>query len=138
GPGVIIKETTPMRRSHVALMALGISWAIFPSSVHAQSVGDVFRKVNPSVVVIRAKGRDVTAAAGGLVRYNETGSGVLISADGKVMTAAHVVHAVDEFTGELVGGAPVTAGVLSSEPGADLSLVQLGRVARGAAVDAPA
>src|SRR2546426_9661043 len=75
GPGVRIKETTPMRRSHVALMALGISWAIFPSSVHAQSVGDVFRKVNPSVVVIRAKGRDVTAAAGGVVRYNETGPG---------------------------------------------------------------
>src|SRR2546426_4728120 len=108
GPGVRIKETTPMRRSHVALMALGISWAIFPSSVHAQSVGDVFRKVNPSVVVIRAKGRDVTAAAGGLVRYNETGSGGLISADGKGMTAAPVVKPVDRVTLGLRGGAPRT------------------------------
>ena len=121
-----------MRRSRVALMALGISWAIFPSPGHAQSVGDVFRKVNPSVVVIRAKGRDVTAAAGGLVRYNETGSGVLISADGKVMTAAHVVNAVDEITVELVGGAPVNARVVSSEPAADLSLLQLDSVPAGA------
>ena len=114
-----------MRRLRVALMLLGISWALVPSPVHAQSVGEVFRKVNPSVVVIRAKGRDVTTAAGGLVRYNETGSGVLISADGKVMTAAHVVNAVDEITVELVGGTRVTARVASSEPGADLSLLQL-------------
>jgi serine protease Do len=121
-----------MRRLRVALMLLGISWAIVPSPGRAQSVGDVFRKVNSSVVVIRAKGRDVTAAAGGLVRYNETGSGVLISADGKVMTAAHVVNAVDEITVELVGGAPVNARVVSSEPAADLALIQLDSVPAGA------
>ena len=121
-----------MRRSRVALMVLGISWAVFPSPGHAQSVGEVFRKANPSVVVIRAKGRDVTSAAGGLVRYNETGSGVLISADGKVITAAHVVNAVDEITVELVGGAPVSARVVSSEPAADLSLLQLDSVPTGA------
>ena len=39
----------------------------------AQTAGDVFRQVAPSVVVIRAKGRDV--AAGGQTRFNETGSG---------------------------------------------------------------
>ncbi len=105
-----------MLRWLVALMVFGISLGLAPSAGHAQSVGEVFRKVNPSVVVIRAKGRDVTSAAGGLVRYNETGSGVLISADGKVITAAHVVNAVDEITVELVGGAPVRARVLSSEP----------------------
>src|SRR6267142_5761689 len=121
-----------MRRSCVALMVLGISWALVPGPGHAQSVGEVFRKVNPSVVVIRAKGRDVTPAAGGLVRYNETGSGVLISADGKVITAAHVVNAVDEITVELVGGAPVSARVVSSEPAADLSLLQLDSVPTGA------
>jgi serine protease Do len=122
-----------MLRWLVALMVLGISLALAPSAGHAQSVGEVFRKVNPAVVVIRAKGRDVTSAAGGLVRYNETGSGVLISADGKVITAAHVVNAVDEITVELVGGAPARARVLSSEPSADLSLLQLDSVPSGAA-----
>jgi S1-C subfamily serine protease len=90
----------------------------------------VFRKVNPSVVVIRAKGRDVEAA-GGLTRFNETGAGVLVSADGKVMTAAHVVHAMDEINVEFLGGETVPARVVSSEPAADLSLLQLDRVPPG-------
>jgi S1-C subfamily serine protease len=94
----------------------------------AQSVAEVFRKVNPSVVVIRARGRDVSASARGLVRFNEIGSGVIISPDGQVMTAAHVVNAMDEITVETLGGAPVRARVLSSEPAADLALLKLDAV----------
>ena len=62
-----------------------------PMTGEAQSPGEVFRKVTPSVVVIRARGSEVTA--GGQVRFTETGSGVLISSDGKVMTAADVRQA---------------------------------------------
>ena len=97
--------------------------------VQAQTPGEVFRKVAPSVVVIRAKGRDV--AAGGQTRFNETGSGVLISPDGKVMTAAHVVHSMDEISVEFLGGETVSAKVVASEPAADLSLLQLDRVPAG-------
>ena len=81
----------------------------------AQTVGEVFRKVNVSVVVIRAKGRDV-AAGGDAVRFNEIGSGVLISGDGRIMTAAHVVHAMDEISVELSSGESVPARVIASEP----------------------
>jgi serine protease Do len=115
----------------VTLIGAGLAW--FPGSVDAQSVGDVFRKVNPSVVVIRAKGRDVEGA-GGLTRFNETGSGVLISAEGKVVTAAHVVHAMDEINVEFLGGETVPARVVSSEPAADLSMLQLSRVPTGVKV----
>ncbi len=104
-----------------ALGALGS-----PAPAGAQVVGDVFRKVSPSVVVIRARGRDV--AASGQVRFGEIGSGVLISTDGKVMTAAHVVHAMDEIDVQFIGGETVPARVVSSEPAADLSLLQLDRV----------
>ena len=103
-----------------------------PAPAGAQVVGDVFRRVSPSVVVIRSRGRDV--AESGLVRFGEVGSGVLISADGKVMTAAHVVHAMDEINVEFIGGETVPARVVASEPAADLSLLQLERVPAGVKV----
>jgi S1-C subfamily serine protease len=91
-----------------------------------ESLAEVFGKSNPSVLVIRAKGRDVSAS--GVTRFSEIGSGVLISTDGKVMTAAHVVNAMDEITVETVGGESVRAKVIASETAADLSLLQLERV----------
>jgi S1-C subfamily serine protease len=50
------------------------------------------------------------------------------------MTAAHVVHAMDEIAVEFLGGETVSARVVASEPAADLSLLQLERVPPGAAV----
>jgi serine protease Do len=118
-----------MKRLLSATMAVGLlAW--FTPVAQAQTPGEVFRKVAPSVVVIRAKGRDI--GAGGQSRFAETGSGVLISPDGKVMTAAHVVHSMDEINVEFLGGETVKARVVASEPAADLSLLQLERVPSGA------
>src|SRR5262249_31129574 len=111
------------------LVAAG-AWPV--ATVEAQTVRQVFEQVKPSVVVIRARGRDVTA--GGETRFGETGSGVLISPDGKVMTAAHVVHAMDEISAAFLGGEAGGARVVSSEPAADLSLLQLDRVPPGSKV----
>jgi S1-C subfamily serine protease len=107
-----------------------------PALAGAQTVREVFEQVAPSVVVIRAKGRDVTAS--GQTRFVETGSGVLVSSDGEVMTASHVVHAMDEITVEFLGGETVSARVVSSEPAADLSLLKLDRVPPGSRVAAMA
>jgi S1-C subfamily serine protease len=113
-------------RKIVLFVLMGAVLGGFPTGVHAQGVEELFRKVNPSVVVIRATGREVNSARG-LVTYSEIGSGVLI-ADGKVMTAAHVVHSMDEIVVEFIGGETVPARVVASEPAADLSLLQLARV----------
>ncbi len=76
----------------VALLAMaGSLWLPEPS--RAQSVAAVFKKAAPSVVVIRARGRDVSSS--GLTSFKEIGSGVLISPDAKVMTAAHVVQSME-------------------------------------------
>jgi serine protease Do len=125
-------QTAALRRIVVGMSAL-LSAAVavsVPVVAGAQSIGDVFRKVNPAVVVIRAKRQDVEGP-GGLTRFTETGSGVLVTADGKVMTAAHVVHAMDEIAVEFLGGETVPARVVSSEPDADLSLLKLERVPQG-------
>jgi len=122
-----------MKRVLLGAMVIGTVLLSFPHPSGAQAIGDLFRLINPSVVVIRAKGRDVEGS-GGLTRFNETGSGVLISADGKIMTAAHVVQSMDEINVEFLRGETVPARVISSEPAADLSLLQLTRVPAGVQV----
>lgn len=118
----------------LALLALVLlAWS--PTLVEAQSVGQVFRRVNPSVVVIRTKEKDVAARGQGRVlSVFGVGSGVLISTDGKVMTAAHVVHTADEISVEFLSGEVVGARVVASEPEADVSLLELERVPPGALV----
>jgi len=120
-----------MRTAGAVILAMLVVVSL-SGSAGAQTPGEVFRKVTPSVVVIRAKGSEVTA--GGQVRFLETGSGVLISPDGKIMTAAHVVHSMNEISVEFLGGETVSAKVIASEPAADLSLIQIERVPAGARV----
>ena len=111
------------------VLALVFAAAVLPafaSSARAQNLDDIFRKVNPSVLVVRAKGRDV--GAGGVTRFKETGSGFLVSSSGRVMTAAHVVNAMDEITVEGVAGEVVRATLVSTDADADVSLLQLERV----------
>jgi S1-C subfamily serine protease len=125
--------TLPRRaRRRLGAAAAGLMLLAGPAAGEAPTVRDVFHKVSPSVVVIRAEGRDVTA--GGRTSFTETGSGVLISKDGKVMTAAHVVHSMDKIAVQFLGGETVAARVLASEPAADLSLLQLERVPPGTLV----
>jgi S1-C subfamily serine protease len=123
-----------MRRLAPAVLLMVLAGLLGPDAgrAGAQTVRQVFEKVAPSTVIIRARGRDVTGT--GQTRFTETGSGVLISADGQVMTAAHVVHAMDEVTVEFLGGETVTARIVASEPAADLSLLKLDRVPPGAVV----
>ena len=126
----IVGRRRPARVSTALLV--GVALLVIPTGARGQNLGDIFRQVNPSVVVIRAKGSDVESS--GVTRFTETGSGVLVSADGKVMTAAHVVHTMDEVTVEFLGGEKVPAKVVNSEPAADLSLLKLDRVPAGTKV----
>jgi serine protease Do len=62
--------------------------------------------------------------------YGPTGSGVLVSSDGRVMTAPHVVNGMDEIPVEGIGGEVVCATIISANAGADVSLLQLERVTK--------
>ena len=123
----------PRPRALPLLLLVGLLLGWLPSSVQAQGVVSAFQRVNGSVVLVRAKGKDLTAQGGSsvLVKFNEVGSGVLVSSDGKVLTAAHVVQIADEITVHFLGGETATARVIASEPRADLALLQLSRVPAG-------
>jgi len=108
----------------VVLLAAGLVPVVPPA--RAQNLDEVFGKVKASVVVVRSKGRDV--GAGGVSSFRETGSGFLVSDKGRVMTAAHVVNAMDEITVEGIAGEVVRARIVSSDAAADIALLQLERV----------
>jgi serine protease Do len=113
------------------LLTVALAAAVLPAfalEARAQNLEETFRRVSPSVVVVRAKGRDV--GAGGVTSFKETGSGVLISSDGRVVTSAHVVNGMDEITVEGIGGEVVRATLLSANSAADVSLLQLERVTK--------
>ena len=105
-----------------------VPWA--PAFGQTASLPQLFQRVTGSVVVIRAKGRDLTmqGSSSVLVKFNEVGSGVLVSKDGKILTAAHVVQIADEIVVQFLNGDVVPAKVLASETRADLALIQLERV----------
>jgi serine protease Do len=114
-----------------AILAFALLFAA-PLSGVGQSLNEMYRRVSTSVVVIRAQGHEVTAD--GTIRFKEIGSGVLISPDGKVATAAHVVQTLENITVEFLGEEPVPARVIASEQWADTSILQVSVVPRDATV----
>ena len=114
-----------------ATLALAFLFAA-PSPGEGESLSDAYRRVSTSVAVIRARGQEVTAE--GTVAFREIGSGVLISSDGKVATAAHVVQTMENITVEFLGEEPVPARVIASEQWADISILQVSAVPRDATV----
>ncbi len=104
-------------------------------AAEAQSVREVFRQVTGSVALIEARGAALTATTGALAEVDQgLGSGVLISADGKVLTAAHVVQGATAITVRFTTGEAVPARLVAAVPLADLALLQLAHVPAGVTV----
>jgi S1-C subfamily serine protease len=102
------------------ILAFGSFWA---SSTEGQPLREIFKRVGSSVVVIRSIKTDVMARQPFSV--GDLGSGVLISANGEIMTAAHVVQTADTVFVEFSSGEILRARVIASEPAADVALLKL-------------
>jgi S1-C subfamily serine protease len=70
------------------------------------------------------------------VRIAEVGSGVLISNDGEILTAAHLVQTADTVLVQFSSGDLIAARVIASEPAADVALLKLTRSPASAVVPA--
>ncbi|MFY9345033.1 MAG: trypsin-like peptidase domain-containing protein [Planctomycetota bacterium] len=103
--------------------------------LQAQDLADVFAKVSPAVVTIHATEARVTSEAKPRLQAQaKTGSGVLLDAEGTILTAAHVVDLADGLEIEFADGSKQKAAVIAVEPGADLALVRVpGALPPGAA-----
>ena len=108
-----------MRKRGTALLALLLALPV-SGAIAAESLSEVFKRVKTSVVVVRTTQREVQPQSRGkMVSVAGMGSGVLISSDGKVMTAAHVVQTADRVEVEFLNGDVIAARIVSSEPSAD-------------------
>jgi putative serine protease PepD len=86
-----------------------------PVSANAPTdLSSVIAKVLPSVV-------QVNMSAG---NQRGIGSGVILSADGKILTNNHVVSGADSLTVTLSDGRTVDAAVVRTDPNSDLALIQ--------------
>lgn len=102
---------------------------------HADVLTEVFKRVHPAVVVIQTEQHaSAGEQMGTTMPMTGIGSGVLISKDGKVLTASHVVHSADRIVVKFKNGEEVPAHVVSSERFSDLALLKLEHVPKDAVV----
>jgi serine protease Do len=95
-------------------------------AAQAESLRDVFQKVNPAVVVIETKEQVVPKPKRGeAVTARGLASGVVVSREGLIMTAAHVVQVADKVTVRFLDGREVAAGVVSASLTADVALLKI-------------
>ncbi len=106
---------------------------LLPTAIHADTLQQLFKRVNPSVVVVHVEERTATRRRG-MTTVPGLGSGVLISEDGLVFTAAHVVQTADTVEVEFLDGQTIWAEVVASEPKADVALLKLREVPEGAVI----
>jgi S1-C subfamily serine protease len=107
----------------------------FLTQVEAQQIREAYHRVNPSVVVVHVQQKTSSSVGQeGAVNQPTFGSGVLISADGKILTAAHVIRGADQISIEFFDGQLVPARVIGTVPFADVALLQLERVPPNAAI----
>ena len=99
----------------------------------APSLSQSFKRVDSAVVVVRTSERVLAGQRSNAheVRAPGLGSGVLISADGKVLTAAHVVQTADAVAVEFPGDVLIKATIVAADPAADVALLQVERVPEG-------
>ncbi|HET6950490.1 MAG TPA: trypsin-like peptidase domain-containing protein [Acidimicrobiales bacterium] len=88
----------------------------------AMDVRAILEDVEESVVTIETS----TNAQGGV--FEGAGTGVVLTADGLVMTNAHVISQTDDITVRTFDGGRHEATLVGSEPSSDLAVIQVDRV----------
>ena len=86
--------TSAFRKMRVTLPLIVLFILCVATESNCQQLRDAFRKVEQAVVIVRTEQQGLAPfPQQGMVSLNGLGSGVLISNDGKVLTATHLVQA---------------------------------------------
>jgi len=110
-------------------LLLGLCAVCLFEAAEAKSLSALFQRVDPSVVVIYTKetGYSETRRGENVVKMG-LGSGVVVSKDGLIMTAGHVVKMAEEVNVVFRDNRLETAEVLAVNNTADVGLVKLNKI----------
>src|SRR6476646_4660139 len=121
-----MNSNTLFTKKRISLPLIAISLLWLNTQTSAQQLRDTFRNVQQAVVIVRTEQKGLAPfPQQGFVSLNGLGSGVLISNDGKVLTAAHLVQSADKTVVEFSNGEAVSARVIGCAFSADVALLQL-------------
>lgn len=112
-----------LQRLSIAILIL-----VVPQTVYAaKSVAELFERVKDSVVVIetREKGLNQRGRWDRQVDWGGIGTGFVVSEDGDILTAAHVVHNADRVIVHMADGEKYLATIHGSEQAADVARLTL-------------
>ncbi len=96
---------------------------------YSQAVVKVAETVSPAVVNIAVKKAASSGRRGGFGNFGEvngTGSGVLITPDGYILTNSHVVSGALQLEVSLADGSNYPAQLIGQDPDTDLAVVRIG------------
>ena len=122
-----------MRPLTMTLVLAAASLAVTPSvAADGPTISELFLQVDGAVIeittvqqVVADQGPARRVSSGGL------GSGFLISPEGLIVTAAHVVQVADDVSVRFVTGDVVNAKIVASDPSADVALIKAEAVPQG-------
>jgi len=94
---------------------------------NGQDLTAIFEKVSPSVVQIQTKEKEVVGKGNmkQTVTAEGLGSGILISSEGLIITAAHVVQTAEDVKVVFKNEEVIPAKIISTEKTADVALIKL-------------
>jgi len=106
---------------------LALSLIAFTGSVvYCQTVAELYKQVSPAVVVLYTQEKvPVPGLKQEMATADGLGSGVLVSDEGDILTAAHVVHNAEHIMVSFPDGVKVSAKVIGSVVAADLAHIKL-------------
>jgi S1-C subfamily serine protease len=102
--------------THIELMTLHHPPEDFDLDPYSARVTRAFDLVGPSVVHISARGKNGRTG---------TGSGVLFTPDGYLLTNSHVIAGAHSLSASLTGGETFQARLVGDDPATDLAVLQL-------------
>ena len=96
-------------------------------SISSQELSKLYKKVSSSVVYIDIESLDYSEVlfSQQINKEESLGSGVLVSEEGLIWTASHVIQSAEKITVEFTDGDVYEAEVISSDTNADVALIKI-------------